>query len=68
VAAGQCLIDWQTFNFFQAIFDQLADGIVITPSHNPPEDGGIKYNPPNGGPADTNVTRSFSTTWPLASA
>jgi phosphoglucomutase len=35
---------------------KLADGIVITPSHNPPEDGGIKYNPPNGGPADTNVT------------
>ncbi|NTX01421.1 phosphoglucomutase (alpha-D-glucose-1,6-bisphosphate-dependent) [Myxococcus sp. CA040A] len=34
----------------------LSDGIVITPSHNPPEDGGIKYNPPNGGPADTNVT------------
>jgi len=34
----------------------LADGIVITPSHNPPEDGGIKYNPPNGGPADTSVT------------
>jgi phosphoglucomutase len=34
----------------------LADGIVITPSHNPPEDGGFKYNPPNGGPADTNVT------------
>lgn len=35
----------------------LADGIVITPSHNPPEDGGIKYNPTNGGPADTDVTR-----------
>jgi len=35
----------------------LADGIVITPSHNPPEDGGIKYNPPNGGPADTQVTK-----------
>jgi phosphoglucomutase len=34
-----------------------ADGIVITPSHNPPEDGGFKYNPPNGGPADTNVTK-----------
>jgi phosphoglucomutase len=34
----------------------LADGIVITPSHNPPEDGGIKYNPPSGGPADTAVT------------
>ncbi len=35
---------------------RLADGIVITPSHNPPEDGGIKYNPPDGGPADTGVT------------
>jgi phosphoglucomutase len=35
---------------------QFADGIVITPSHNPPEDGGIKYNPPNGGPADTSAT------------
>ena len=35
----------------------LADGIVITPSHNPPEDGGIKYNPPHGGPADTAVTK-----------
>jgi phosphoglucomutase len=34
----------------------LADGIVITPSHNPPEDGGFKYNPPNGGPADTDIT------------
>ncbi|MBW2161233.1 MAG: alpha-D-glucose phosphate-specific phosphoglucomutase, partial [Deltaproteobacteria bacterium] len=33
-----------------------ADGIVVTPSHNPPEDGGFKYNPPNGGPADTEVT------------
>src|SRR5271166_7127596 len=36
--------------------EHLADGIVITPSHNPPEDGGFKYNPPNGGPADTDVT------------
>lgn len=35
----------------------LADGIVITPSHNPPHDGGFKYNPPNGGPAETSVTR-----------
>jgi phosphoglucomutase len=36
--------------------ERLADGIVITPSHNPPEDGGFKYNPPNGGPADSDVT------------
>jgi len=37
--------------------EHLADGIVVTPSHNPPEDGGFKYNPPDGGPADTSVTR-----------
>src|SRR5438477_4027700 len=37
--------------------DHFADGIVITPSHNPPEDGGFKYNPTNGGPADTDVTK-----------
>src|SRR5260370_13107818 len=34
----------------------LGDGIVITPSHNPPDDGGFKYNPPHGGPADTDIT------------
>jgi phosphoglucomutase len=34
----------------------LADGVVVTPSHNPPDDGGFKYNPPNGGPADTDIT------------
>src|SRR5262249_51990014 len=39
--------------------EHLADGIVITPSHNPPEDGGFKYNPTNGGPADTNVTKTI---------
>jgi phosphoglucomutase len=39
----------------------MADGIVITPSHNPPEDGGFKYNPPNGGPADTETTHWIET-------
>src|SRR5512144_1451835 len=37
--------------------EHLADGIVVTPSHNPPEDGGFKYNPPNGGPADSDATQ-----------
>ena len=37
--------------------DHFADGIVVTPSHNPPEDGGFKYNPSNGGPADTDITQ-----------
>jgi phosphoglucomutase len=37
----------------------VADGIVITPSHNPPEDGGFKYNPPHGGPADSDVTKAI---------
>src|SRR3977135_1517461 len=40
----------------------LADGIVITPSHNPPEDGGFKYNPPNGGPADVDATKLIERT------
>ena len=37
----------------------LADGVVITPSHNPPDDGGFKYNPPSGGPADTSITKQI---------
>jgi phosphoglucomutase len=41
----------------QARTSGLADGVLLTPSHNPPEDGGIKYNPPSGGPADTSVTK-----------
>ena len=46
----------------------LADGIVITPSHNPPEDGGFKYNPTNGGPADTDVTQWIETPGQRAAA
>ncbi len=44
-----------TYN--QGKTSRLADGVVITPSHNPPDDGGLKYNPPTGGPADTSTTR-----------
>ena len=40
----------------------FADGVVITPSHNPPEDGGYKYNPPNGGPADSSITKEIEIT------
>ncbi len=40
-------------------YEGVADGVVITPSHNPPEDGGLKYNSPNGGPADTNLTKTI---------
>jgi phosphoglucomutase len=39
--------------------DGLADGVVVTPSHNPPEDGGFKYNPPDGGPADSTITKGI---------
>ncbi|WP_027366385.1 phosphoglucomutase (alpha-D-glucose-1,6-bisphosphate-dependent) [Desulfocurvibacter africanus] len=41
--------------------ERLADGVVITPSHNPPDDGGFKYNPPHGGPAETSVTKWIET-------
>ncbi len=47
-----------TYN--QGRSDGLADGIVVTPSHNPPYDGGFKYNPPNGGPADTDATNAIA--------
>ncbi|HET9594274.1 MAG TPA: phosphoglucomutase (alpha-D-glucose-1,6-bisphosphate-dependent) [Anaeromyxobacteraceae bacterium] len=61
VAAGDAatptpVISHAILTFNRGRTEGLGDGIVITPSHNPPEDGGIKYNPPNGGPADTNVT------------
>ncbi|WP_394131637.1 phosphoglucomutase (alpha-D-glucose-1,6-bisphosphate-dependent) [Shewanella maritima] len=42
--------------------DNLTDGLIITPSHNPPQDGGIKYNPPHGGPADTDITNQIQAT------
>ena len=50
------VISWAILLYNRGRKDHPADGIVITPSHNPPEDGGFKYNPPNGGPADTDVT------------
>jgi phosphoglucomutase len=50
------VISWRILVYNRGRRTGLADGIVVTPSHNPPEDGGFKYNPPNGGPADTDVT------------
>jgi phosphoglucomutase len=50
------VISWAILVYNRGRQMYLADGIVVTPSHNPPEDGGFKYNPPNGGPADTDVT------------
>jgi phosphoglucomutase len=50
------VISWAILVHNRGRKEHFADGIVITPSHNPPEDGGFKYNPPNGGPADTDVT------------
>jgi phosphoglucomutase len=50
------VISWAILTYNRGRTAHLADGIVITPSHNPPEDGGFKYNPPDGGPADTDVT------------
>jgi len=50
---SRAVIEWNRDN------KTKADGVVITPSHNPPEDGGFKYNPPHGGPADSDVTRTI---------
>src|SRR5262245_58723945 len=50
------VISWAILAYNRGRDAHLADGIVVTPSHNPPEDGGFKYNPPNGGPADTDIT------------
>src|SRR5262245_25390111 len=52
------VISWAILTYNRGRTAHFADGIVITPSHNPPEDGGFKYNPPNGGPADTDVTKA----------
>jgi phosphoglucomutase len=51
------VVSWAVLVHNRARPQRLADGILITPSHNPPEDGGFKYNPPNGGPADVDVTQ-----------
>src|SRR3989441_5860098 len=50
------VISWAILTYNRGREAHLADGIVVTPSHNPPEDGGFKYNPPHGGPADVDVT------------
>jgi phosphoglucomutase len=50
------VISWAILMYNRGRKAHLADGIVVTPSHNPPEDGGFKYNPPHGGPADVDVT------------
>lgn len=53
------LVSHAILSYNQGRTSGLADGIVITPSHNPPSDGGFKYNPPQGGPADTTITRAI---------
>lgn len=53
------VISQQILRYNRGRTSGLADGVVITPSHNPPQDGGFKYNPPHGGPADTDATRTI---------
>ncbi len=53
-AVSHAILQWNTHHR-----ESHADGVVITPSHNPPEDGGFKYNPPSGGPADTSITTAI---------
>ncbi|MCC5879763.1 MAG: alpha-D-glucose phosphate-specific phosphoglucomutase [Idiomarina sp.] len=53
------VISQQILNYNRGRSSGLADGVVITPSHNPPQDGGFKYNPPHGGPADSDVTQTI---------
>lgn len=53
------VISHAILNYNRAVPDSLGDGVVITPSHNPPQDGGFKYNPPHGGPADGEVTKQI---------
>jgi phosphoglucomutase len=53
------VISWAILTYNRGRAAHLADGIVVTPSHNPPEDGGFKYNPPHGGPADVDVTEGI---------
>lgn len=53
------VISQQVLSYNQGRSSGFADGVVITPSHNPPQDGGFKYNPPHGGPADSDVTRTI---------
>src|SRR5260370_2530303 len=50
------VISWAILTYNRGRETHVADGIAVTPSHNPPEDGGFKYNPPHGGPADVDVT------------
>ncbi len=55
-AISQAILQYNRGQYNRGRTDGLADGIVITPSHNPPDDGGFKYNPPEGGPAESNIT------------